>query len=113
MPEVLALQCLSNSLDSELPRLELPIFPRVGTAMPFALPILPSGLLIVRRLCAVGILANMATMAGSVLMALLLLEGCSGVGTRTVPPGPLRLHGGHGRVVEEPEAPQPGEDALR
>jgi hypothetical protein len=71
---------LSNSLDSALPRLELPIFPRVGTAMPFALPLVASGLLIVRRLCAVGILANMATMAGSVLRVLLLPAGCSIIG---------------------------------
>jgi hypothetical protein len=50
MPEVLALQCLLHSLGSKLPRLELPILPRVGTALPFALPILASGHLIVQRL---------------------------------------------------------------
>jgi hypothetical protein len=53
--------------------------------MPFALPLLAPGPLVVRRLRAVGILANTATMAGSVLMALLLLAGCSGIGPGTVP----------------------------
>jgi hypothetical protein len=39
---------------------------------------------LVRRLRAVGILADTATTAGAVLMALLLLVGCSGIGPGTV-----------------------------
>jgi hypothetical protein len=52
--------------------------------MPLALPLLAPGPLIVWRLDVVGILANTATMAGSVLLVLLLLAGCSGIGPGTV-----------------------------
>jgi hypothetical protein len=52
--------------------------------MPLALPGLAPGPLIVWRLGAVGILTHTATMAGSVLMALLLLAGCTGIGLGTV-----------------------------
>ena len=55
-----------------------------GAAMPFALPLRVSRPLLVRRLHAVGILANTAMMAGAVLMALLLLVGCSGIWPSTV-----------------------------
>ena len=52
--------------------------------MPLALPLLAPGPLIVWRLDVVDILANTATMAGSVLLVLLLLAGCSGIGPGTV-----------------------------
>jgi hypothetical protein len=42
------------------------------------------GPLVVRRLRAVGTLANTVTLAGAVLMALLLVAGCSGIGPETV-----------------------------
>jgi hypothetical protein len=42
------------------------------------------GPLVVRRQHTVGILANTVTLAGAVLMVVLLLAGCSGIGPGTV-----------------------------
>ena len=47
------------------------------------------------------------------LLIVLGMAGCASIGPGHGDAGPLRLHRGGGRVVEEPDAPEPRQAALR